>query len=525
MDQVDRLILEVQGKEKLEALNGELAREEAELLKLAAALRAGSITQQQFAADAQRAAADVVRIKGEIKALQSDLGRFAPGVLQASYAIQDFTSVLSGGQGLSRALMSVQNNIPGLLMALGAGQGLAGVFSLLSMGVGAFIPIVEKMWGALDNKEAAEAAKQKLREIKQQIDEAHKAFLGLRDAPTDYESESAGLMREFLGDRPNAEKLREGLMASMGRKSGEAGLAPKQREEYDALAKDVLSEEGIRRLGEAAAADAEGAGLLPGPAREQAMARARAASQRARDRRDELLEGGRRQAAERLMRGMLKAGPEGDAARGDAFRRMGQMPEAFPPNFAAHMQELQPGALRHQDEEFEREQEANKEWHDRREAQREEHRKERAEIEAEADFQQGRLDDSIREMQQARARNQREGREAAADIKRRAAEVQHERREAPQRMARDAVIRETRAEGLTPNAHEVDEMAAMTLRNLQDGMNMQGAVMMAIWQKMEAINRAVAHYQQMQQAMWAQAQQQGMGQEWTGMFTTLPPIQ
>lgn len=83
-----------------------------------------------------------------------DLGR---GVLQTSYAVQDFTSVLSGGGGFARALGSVQNNIPVLLTGLGLGAGLAGAVSLVSVGFAAAIPLIQQFAG--ESKEAAEEAK------------------------------------------------------------------------------------------------------------------------------------------------------------------------------------------------------------------------------------------------------------------------------------------------------------------------------------------------------------------------------
>lgn len=86
---------------------------------------------------------------GDMKALETstvsthtatgDMGR---GILQASYAVQDFTSVLAGGQGLTKALGAVQNNIPVLLTGLGMGSGMAGAISLVSVGVGALIPLL-----------------------------------------------------------------------------------------------------------------------------------------------------------------------------------------------------------------------------------------------------------------------------------------------------------------------------------------------------------------------------------------------
>jgi len=76
-------------------------------------------------------------------------GGMGRGVLQASYAFQDFTSVLQGGGGFNRAIGSVQNNIPVLLSGLGMGAGLAGTVSLVTVGIGAALPFIEKYGQAL----------------------------------------------------------------------------------------------------------------------------------------------------------------------------------------------------------------------------------------------------------------------------------------------------------------------------------------------------------------------------------------
>jgi hypothetical protein len=105
-----------------------------------------------------------------LNAGHADLGRT---FLQTSYAVQDFTSVM-GTQGLGRAFASIQNNIPLLLMGLGAGAGLTGVLSVLSVGVGQLVD----HWGDLvhwwqGGQTAEEAARMK--ELAKQTEEAAKS--------------------------------------------------------------------------------------------------------------------------------------------------------------------------------------------------------------------------------------------------------------------------------------------------------------------------------------------------------------
>lgn len=72
-------------------------------------------------------------------------GGMAGAALQVSYAFQDFTSVL-GTQGFGRAIASVQNNLPLILMYLGAGMGLTGVVSGAAVATGLLV----ENWDKLD---------------------------------------------------------------------------------------------------------------------------------------------------------------------------------------------------------------------------------------------------------------------------------------------------------------------------------------------------------------------------------------
>lgn len=108
----------------------------------------------------------------------------ARGLLQTSYAVQDFTSQL-GTRGLAGALGAVQNNIPGILTSLGAGAGLAGTISLVSVGLGIVIPQLMEYAGATDA--AAEATK-KL------ADEADR----IKNQRTPEQQGTAGLIGDYL---------------------------------------------------------------------------------------------------------------------------------------------------------------------------------------------------------------------------------------------------------------------------------------------------------------------------------------
>ena len=146
---------------------------------------------------------------GETAAPTGTLGR---GLLQGSYAVQDFTSVLSGGQGLGRALASVQNNIPMLLSGLGAGAGLAGAVSVLTVGVGLCIDNWGKLSAAFGRTEeklprlrdGLDGLQDSLVEITDQIDELEKR---LRDGGLNFFDEEK--LRRLRGLKKEGQQRQE----------------------------------------------------------------------------------------------------------------------------------------------------------------------------------------------------------------------------------------------------------------------------------------------------------------------------
>ena len=98
------------------------------------------------------------------------------GILGASYAVQDFTSQL-GNSGLAGGLRAVQNNIPQILMGLGAGAGLTGILSVLAVGLGLVIDNWEKiatLWGKGKTKEEADRMEKLAEATKKAADEGER---------------------------------------------------------------------------------------------------------------------------------------------------------------------------------------------------------------------------------------------------------------------------------------------------------------------------------------------------------------
>ena len=327
------IALQIIGQQGLDNLAKSTANYKALLEDLHQQYARGDIDADQWLARTAEMTAAANRQQEALDALKGKRGLDGQGLMGASYAAQDFISVLAGGGGLGQAINSVSNNVPALVRLLGMGAGLGGAFSIITALVGAGIPIIQKWWGAIDS-EAADKAKKRLEEIKRQIEDANKAFEKLTHAPTDYEEQSVKATREFLGVRPNAAKLEEGLVASTGEKTALSELTPEERAQYDALGKDILAP-GQMPVGKRAYEEA-------------ARRRDAAISARAK-----LVREGRTRHARGLMARMGEFTAAGDAARGEVFKRMGDSPELFPEGMAANFRGVGPEALKAGDEEFE----------------------------------------------------------------------------------------------------------------------------------------------------------------------------
>jgi len=144
-------------------------------------------------------------------------GSFGQGVMQASYAIQDFTSVM-GTQGLGRALGAIQNNIPTLVSALGVGAGLTGVISVLSVGVGLLVDNWGKLTGHWKTEETEKEAKRMQSLAKATEDAAAAAERYARTHSRPQREEEGALKKavEEFGGPAVVKELEEALKAHQG---------------------------------------------------------------------------------------------------------------------------------------------------------------------------------------------------------------------------------------------------------------------------------------------------------------------
>jgi len=146
MDEVQRLILQVQGQQDAERLRHVMEAEEKTLRSLNELLKQnGTLTaaQQQ---QQQRTAASYVANQKELKKLESGFRGLGAGSMQLSYAMQDL--VAQNGD-LLRGFMAIQNNMPGIITSFGGSMGLAATVSNVSLAISLALPLIMKFIDSL----------------------------------------------------------------------------------------------------------------------------------------------------------------------------------------------------------------------------------------------------------------------------------------------------------------------------------------------------------------------------------------
>jgi hypothetical protein len=510
-DELQKLILDVQGRDKVAALNEELAKESKALQALAADLRNGSISQATFDAAADATGKKVLALEGQIKQLVGQRGISGSGILQASWAVQDFTSVLAGGQGLGRAIASVQNNIPGLLMSLGMSGGIAGAVSLVSVGIGALIPLLEKLWAGFEDKGVLEEAKRKLQEIKAAAEATHKAFRNMAETPTDPEALSAEGISLVLKERPNAEKAKAAVAAGITEQEAVSAMDPEEQKQYKELQKTAMGvqEDIARRGGDVATEDV-------------IRLRKWAAE------RGKLVDAARSRKAESIVTGATVAGPAG----ADARKRLLELTQGDPALKA--LQDMTPEKIERaereaeeQDKQAEAEEEVVRKF---RAARAKANEKKKFHVQLKKGQTEAALAKNaaaIKE-QQAAANAEVHGLEhdfAGTGDEFRAADQERQGQRFDQ--ARQLGIRVAGAYGNrganAPTKDQADDLARDILRNMEEGLNASQAAQIAVLHKMQQIAAAQQRFTQTLQAQAARAQQFNMGVDQSGVFSLLPP--
>lgn len=127
-----KIILRIDGEEKLRKLAEEVSKEEQALRKLAQQAAATGQSQSAFFAAAEVHAQRIQGLNGKIAETQKQLQSAGVGASRAGQAMQQLGYVVDDVQ---YGFKGIANNVAPLLTSLGAGAGLAGTVAIVSIGM------------------------------------------------------------------------------------------------------------------------------------------------------------------------------------------------------------------------------------------------------------------------------------------------------------------------------------------------------------------------------------------------------
>ncbi len=352
-----RLILDLPGKEAVPLLTSEVKTLEAELETLTTKWKNNEIALGTFANEAGQLQNQLGQTKNLLNSLTGapgSGGNPGQGILGASYAFQDFTSVLAGGQGFGRALGAVQNNIPMLISSLGGTAGVAGAVSVVAVAIGILIDNwgkLQKAWSTESTtKSEADAMKELEENTKRTADETQRlAKYKKEHAETEKiihsqatkEGEQTASWEGFFAESGGG-KLQGQIAGALGATGRGAGMTEEESAEISGL------EAGVNKS-------------------KKFNLHAQAADYQAR------LDAARSKAQERINAlNMAKAGkllgqaPTDKGARATIGALAKAVPGAFPRDFAAEMAGNEPEALEAEDEKARAFDEGNEAWREQK---------------------------------------------------------------------------------------------------------------------------------------------------------------
>lgn len=229
-DEYLRLLVEIHGDQAIPILEKNLQDLGREVTNLNSLNQQGAIAQGQLTSELQRISRESAVTVQQINALrgQGGHGISGQGVMGLSFAVQDF---MSANGDFLQGLYRIQNNIPVLLYQLGAGAGLAGTISLISLGIGLVLPkLLEFGKYISDTVSPVEDLRDKLDQLKSKVKELEKI-----EVKTNIETRDLEIARGQIDELKTAlealKKLRDELPATQ-KEAGEefrktfAELAP-----------------------------------------------------------------------------------------------------------------------------------------------------------------------------------------------------------------------------------------------------------------------------------------------------------
>jgi hypothetical protein len=510
VDDIQRLILEVVGEEKLKILNEQLGQEKQLLLDLATGLRTNAISQAAFDQGAQATAKTMAQLNQQIRELQSNArGASAQGLLQMQYIMDDLINTSGNWE---RHLASISNNIPGLVQsAKGLGPigdkiaSWAGPIGIVATGLIALAPAARAAWEAISDGKPKEALDDLAERAKRVTDELKK----LRESVTSEESETR--------------KGYEGLMAGVT-PDVERGIAA-----------------GLVASGSGAQMTAAESGRLERARQDMRLARSEPAKQAAeeqmRNAQLEIQAGINKRNAQ--LAGEMAAQIPTNANIRQKVRGFAQaQPGVFPNGFASDMAALEPERMRSDEAEADAWEAQVNDWADQGKRRRERlAREKRAKAEAdrkkkEADRKKKHDNDEVDRIvehfsttgDELDTASHREAIRAQRDLERQMTPAAQRRRKVDDYAQRMSDFNQRKGWGLGDDA--IQRAASQAVDMVQNGANVNQALMSAFdgqIRKMQALSMQLQQQVGQINMMQARARGLGMGPDQSGQYSYLPP--
>lgn len=244
------------------------------------------------------------------------------GLLGASYALQDFTSQLTDG-GFARALSSVQNNIPQMLMGTGISTAAIAGISAAAVGIGLLVTNFKSLSEALGGSKT-ETETERMKKLgdathlaagEQKLYNAYKKEQtegeSLMEAKTEKQGKEAAQFKEFYAGQ--APQIAAGIAETMT--AEKTGAQPTEQEAHY----QAILEHEVKMFTPGAARDASRAKLVDLRAKIRARTSEENAAKAAR---------------------MMARSETDEATRGEISGMAARRPGAFPPGFGADFESM-----------------------------------------------------------------------------------------------------------------------------------------------------------------------------------------
>lgn len=210
MTEEQELVLKIIGEQQLKELNVQFEKEKELIQQATTNFKNLAITQAQYEQVVAASVPRLMQLNAEMKALNQEAKSFSGNSgLQLSYVIDDLANTSGNWQ---RHLASISNNMPGLLMSMGVGTGLAGQLAMVYTGFVVVLPVLKQFFDMITG--GSEEARKNMEALKKATDDAAESFDKLVEKPGKAEEASQKAIAEKL-QGPGGRAVQDALISSM----------------------------------------------------------------------------------------------------------------------------------------------------------------------------------------------------------------------------------------------------------------------------------------------------------------------